>query len=177
MLYTHLYAFMYLHIFFVPFSFLINTYFFPLILLTRICWIPFKTCEHMYSHTYFGWLNCISILWKDVFQTAPLTILPLTPQHEVWTWVWLSSPLYLQLVHREGASSIPTAVVYTGWQTELQVLLSTHPAPSFTYPTHQPTQTTRHPVDVAVTWRDGAMRAGSRGGRLSSRSWRPSSRS
>ena len=50
-----------------------------------------------------------------------------------------SSPLSLQLVHREGASSIPTAVVYTGWRPALQYLLSAHTAPLSTYPTHQTT--------------------------------------
>ena len=54
------------------------------------------------------------------------------------------------MAHIEGASSIPTAVVYTGWRTALQVLLSAHPAPSSTYPTHETTQI-RQSQDTLLT--------------------------
>ena len=90
-----------------------------------------------------------------------------------------SQAFSLQLVYREGASSIPTAVVYTGWRTALQVLLSAHLAPSSTYPTHQATQSCQS-QDTLLTsqWpeKDGATTAGSRRRRPSSWSWKPSSR-
>ena len=91
-----------------------------------------------------------------------------------------SQAFSLQLVYREGASSIPTAVVYTGWRTALQVLLSAHLAPSSTYPTHQATQSCQSQdtlLTLPLPEKGGATTAGSRRRRPSSWSWRQSSRS
>ena len=51
-----------------------------------------------------------------------------------WMNIFSVGPLYFHF-------SIAPALVHTGWRAALQILLSAHPAPSPTYPTHQTTQT------------------------------------
>ena len=73
-----------------------------------------------------------TLMRKDVFQSAFLTLLPLTPKLEVWTWF----PVSLQL--RSTHCCLSNIFVH---------LLNSSDNTN--------RSTTRHPVDVAVTWVHG----------------------
>ena len=75
-------------------------------------------------------------LRKAMCQTAP----PHSPAWGINVALAVKPSLYNCYLERGlPVFSNPTAVVYTGWWSALQNLLSAHPAPSSTYPTHQTT--------------------------------------